>query len=367
PSPLTNSIRSHLLRTPQQRCPPKRGRVTCEEWRGEDHWERARLETDADGRARFEHLAPDEYRLSPADGEGSQGVVVVEGSEQELVLLHRVEPSVRIHGVVTEGGRPLAGAKLEIGYIETATDAKGRYALTGLDAEVVDFTITHPRFGPVYAEGVSLVAPETRHDVALELTSLAGIVRDASDRPVGGVELSLGVPDSEGDVQVLWTAGRESRALHLTTSDAEGRFRIDGVQLRDDLWLVLERDEFLTQRIGPLVFPRDGSTLGLAPTLERAATLAVVVQGSDPQELAWIVKAVWLGEERLAPADREQRAANERNDGLAPGEQGFRFDRLRPGPWAIELHGLFEFERGPRAHAEITLPRTDTEPLILRP
>jgi hypothetical protein len=140
------------------------------------------------------------------------------------------------------------------------------------------------------------------------------------------------------------------------------------VQPRRGLHLLVEKSGFHTARLGPIFLSRDGATLALQARLEPALELEVVVEGGDPMALAFSnVTAHWKGEDALLPDDREVEAERV-TDASDPARMGYRFTRLRPGPWSIELRRLFGSDGdGLLARAEVTLDADGNAPIVLRP
>ncbi len=342
------------------------------EWEnvGDGEWgPRERIHTDAQGHARLEHIAPGRHLFWPShsDRRNAQVADVVEAGTAELTLLQRVERKVRLHGRITEHGVPVVGAMVACAYRETATDLDGRYAFEGLAPEERELEITHPRLGPVASRTVLLLAPETRVDVDLAPQIVAGSVRDEGGAPLAGAAVWIGERYADGTTRALYSESARA-ALHTTTTGADGRFRFEGVQPRDGLWLVCQRAGSCAARIGPLAFPPEGSALELAPVLRRAAELEVVVEGLDPQSfLLGQVVARWRGTEELAPEDREQKGEGVKNT-LQSTSLRFRFDTLPPGAWRIEVRDFFALDEGePRAAADVELHAGANERLVLRP
>ncbi|MCY1023270.1 carboxypeptidase regulatory-like domain-containing protein [Pyxidicoccus sp. MSG2] len=102
-------------------------------WRGPYSEERSSVVTDARGRFVIDHLHPQTYRLTALAPNGdilSQLVALdkPESREVEWILLKRSDPAVLRVRVVTEGSKPVPGAKLrmELG-MQGVTDAQGRW------------------------------------------------------------------------------------------------------------------------------------------------------------------------------------------------------------------------------------------------
>ena len=320
--------------------------------------------TDADGRLRLAHLAPGRYRFWLAEldsDEDAELVQVDDGASVELKLFRGPDRSVRLHGTITEHGAPLVGAKVEDWGGATATDKDGRYEFRDEESGETQLTVTHPRYGPIWVQDVELVAPETVVDLDLTPVRLEGVVRDEAGAPLAGATARIRLHGEDGGLSGLLPS---ASALHWTTSAADGSFAFDAVQPQDGLYLVVEKAGFRTERIEPLAFPLDGTPLVVRAVLRRALELDVVVQDTETR-LATQVIAVWRGDEELAPDDREQKPEPRRPED-AVGH--FRFTRLRPGPWSIELRDVFSGDDArPLARADVLLTPENNPPVVLRP
>ncbi len=337
-----------------------------DDWRGRTDDPSHERRTGPDGRARYEHLAPGRHRIWASDLDDEVHVNVAADEEREVELRLAVQ-RVRLRGRVTEHGVPLAGAMVACGGYDTATGLDGSYVLAGLYPGDEELEITHPKLGPLDARSIELIAPVTHVDVDLTPVALAGTVRDESGAALEGATVWLGQRGYDGALEGLYSSSANA-FLHLTTSGPDGRFRFEGVQPRDGLWLVCQRAGSCAARIGPLAFPPDGSALELAPVLRRAAELEVVVEGLDPQSfLLGQVVARWRGTEELAPDEREQKGEGVKNT-LESTSLRFRFDTLPPGAWRIEVRDFLALDEGePRAVSDVELHAGANETLVIRP
>lgn len=110
-------------------------------------------------------------------------------------------------GVVSEsyGGKPLAGAIVQADVISGTTGPDGRYTLDGVP-ETFTLTVSAPGHEPLSQQ----ISRSTSFDAVLRPTMLSGVVTDRyTSAPVAGVTVSA------GPVQ--------------TTTDAEGRYRLENV------------------------------------------------------------------------------------------------------------------------------------------
>lgn len=348
---------------------PLGGSWVCEEL--DDERESRRLRSNArsraDGRARFEHLVPGRHRIwLQGEDEGEGALVDVADGAHAMVVLRR-SSKVFLHGVVTERGQPLAGATIEAWGYETSTDVAGRYAIEDQDAGERDLVVTHPRHGLVLSRRIVLEPPETRIDVDLRLVPVHGSVRDARGDPIEGARVFLGEREEDGSFEAL-RATVFGEQLHDGMTDALGAFRFDAVQPREGLYLVVEKGGFLPARIGPLEIPDEPEGFELTAALAGACTLEVVVEEFSMDQ-GWLpeIHALWLGQEDLGPADRDQRAKPSRKDRPDSGSLHFVLDTLRPGPWRIELRSLFSSdEEEALDQSEVTVLAGENPSVVLR-
>ena len=319
-------------------------------------------ETGREGRAYLANLPPGRYRFwSEREREGEVSVQVDEGAELEVTLRLGLESRVRLHGTITEHGSPLVGARVATWGGETATNRDGGYELLEESGED-ELVITHPRLGPIWAQYLELTGPETRVDVDLTPARLQGVVRDEGGLPLAGALAWIGTRLDDGRFEAL---GTFEGPLHATESAADGSFAFSAVQPRAGLYLLIEKPGFHTERFGPLVLPRDGSPLAFQPELERAVELEVIVQDLDVSaHVIREVVALWRGAVELAPDDGEVRAELVPSAGA---DRHYRFTRLRPGPWVLEVHDYLALDDRPLARGEVTLAPTGNAPVVLRP
>lgn len=318
----------------------------------------SRVATGPDGRARFEHLAPGQHRFWPAELDADTSAQVCEvaaGDLLEVTLLLASDRPVHLHGRVTEHGEPVVGALVEARGGQVTTSAEGRYEFDLEEPGEVGFRVTPPR-GPVFIDAIELAAPDTCFDVELSSSVVRGVVRDTSGALTGAI-VRVKRPGADGS---------HEGDLHRTLSGPEGDFRFEAVHHREGLELRVEKAGYQTECVG-LLLPADGSELVLTPVLPRAAELEVMVEAEPPQSLGLQVFARWRGERQPEPDDNEHRAESLPGAGSS-GVRHFRFDRLRPGTWTIEVREPGDrMGEGPLAKVVVTLAACTNPPIVLRP
>ena len=272
--------------------------------------------TDDRGLTVFEHLTPGahEFRLSDVQGGGGFFMAFDDGSDdrdgwsllevdeggEHALTLHQA-PRATLTGQVLEAGEPLAGATVALrpadddsgmpglgnlvipgmaGPDSATTDGRGTFHIEGVEPGSFSLVVTHPsRVMPTSFEQV-LVVGDNRRDVDLPVATIEGRVTDTDGAPLAGVDVEVvrassgGGPQafatmmfvgSDGDTSV--TVGGE--AADPTVTDADGRYRLRGVETGVDLVVeastktsVPDRSGFLSLADGQV---RTGVDLVLAP------------------------------------------------------------------------------------------------------
>lgn len=158
--------------------------------------------TQADGSFVIDRVFPDEYQPvvtvdGPADGEDERPptIKVVDTDVTGVVL--ETAARATISGRVLHGGKPVDGAMIRAasGYRSAVTNHAGQYTLRGLPAGEHRMYAESHRIG-AFANGPSVTVTRGEQksgvDINLDLSgSIAGVVVDQHDQPVGGVYLSF--------------------------------------------------------------------------------------------------------------------------------------------------------------------------------
>ncbi|HXE54184.1 MAG TPA: carboxypeptidase-like regulatory domain-containing protein, partial [Tepidisphaeraceae bacterium] len=262
--------------------------------------------TDANGHARFKtpaDLNRKDLRVEKQNYVpvglflGSEGV---KGRREFTVDLAR---GTRIGGRVTDGkGRPVGGAVVEIDLMQnteegswvplqggarvrTAEDGTWRFDGTPADASSFALRVTDARYAPMWITSPS--PADLRRGrlkaVLLPGLELSGVVVDGSGKPVPGAAVSLGyTPDAQ----------------QATTSDAQGRFRLDHVA-ESRTQLLVQKAGFApaSQEVIPSAQqPPLRITLGPGRTIRARVTDrgGKPVGGATVTVLQWGVPAGWF-------------------------------------------------------------------------
>lgn len=214
----------------------------------------AGAETVADGagRYRFDNLLPGAYTLS---FDAPEGYVVSGGAAREVVIeageAARVETvemmrPASVSGILTEDGKPVAGARVTLqtgehssppqpSIAETTTDERGAFAFDGLakGAYALAFDIAEGAVVEASQSNFIVTAPEQRITLAPDAVrpaSLSGrIFHDQNDD-------GYLTPDEGGlpGARVTLLTGEHSSPLHTivaeATTDDDGAFAFDGLR-----------------------------------------------------------------------------------------------------------------------------------------
>ena len=329
--------------------------------------------TDATGLVRYEALpvGAHAFRLgeglsasSEAESEGTGGwieTVASEGSRASLDF--RAPPRGGLVGVVREGGRPLASARLHLAELHgqgeeedpgwfapgasdpysTSADHEGAYAFGGLRCARYRLFVTHAGRRMTSAFEVSVESPSPTFDVDLDVASLDGRVTAPDGSPIPDVHVVAASAAGEEDPgesyrMVLLEDERGAPRLDYrpeanpgATTDANGRFSLRGVRSGDALNLYASGDFVRPGSVEGLVLGPDEARRGIDFVLARAGVLEVSLAGSsgsrrDPRRL---VRAVRAGEE-----DQEEAVASGHLRGR---NRSCRLTSLEPGTYHVTL------------------------------
>jgi Carboxypeptidase regulatory-like domain/PDZ domain len=152
--------------------------------------------TQADGSFVLEGVEAGDYTMTIQNHplKGDAGKVHVGKSDVEGLVLE-VERFGSISGRITHDGKPVEGADVRASGAQTTSDANGHYELHDLEHGTHQIYAESRRIGS-FASGpsVALDSGETKTGVDIELDlsgSIAGIIVDQDDAPVGGATLDF--------------------------------------------------------------------------------------------------------------------------------------------------------------------------------
>ncbi len=388
----------------EHREPQEGEEAELEHWIGPGRNER----TGADGVVRFERLQPGVHRFRVArrgggespfgavvllvESEGassaSQGwtdVAVVEGGRHELTLV--APPAARVHGLVTEAGRALPGALVElrppadeeqqapfralnVPVASGRADGRGAFELAEVDVGTYRVLVHHGSRAMPWEAEVVLTEGDNELVLDLPVTAIEGRVVDDSGRPLEGASVRVvreqgGRVDSsvvfamEGGAGIVSTIG--PGGTEPATTDEHGRFRLRGVLPNVPLTLRASREGGYQEASSETLEVAPGEVRGgVEIVLHRGGSLAVrVVDEAGEAVGECFVTATFAGE----------------SDAPVPGESGFTSDGeevllegLRPGPWRLvgRTFGLPGAEERESEEIEVEVRAGERVPVTLR-
>ncbi|MDF1798039.1 MAG: carboxypeptidase-like regulatory domain-containing protein [Planctomycetota bacterium] len=332
--------------------------------------------TDQDGLATFKHLAPGphEFRLAKqqrggvmvflsgggGDEERWDPVEVVERGEHELIL--KEQPQGALVGRVLESGEALAGASLSLskrtqgqgrggmrGYFPgmggngATCDGRGNYRFDGVEPGDYTLTVTHAsRVMPTEIDLV-LVVGENTQDVDLPVAIIEGRVTRPDGTPIAGVDVSVHAAGGSSRSRtmsflVMDDGGSESAvvvgdgAADPTVTDADGRYRLRGVQTGVELVVKAKHDEAAPAESDPLELADGQLEGGVDLVLSPAGSIVIEVDGVDEQEYM-LLSVTPIAEDGTA-GERQTNFTTETTGtfgGLVPGSYRVRIQVMNQG------------------------------------
>lgn len=268
------------------------------------------------GEFSFEELASGEVEIYAR----ADGFLPAEPTSLELApgaAVTDVRLVVR-RGAIVEGrvydprGEPLDGARLRAGNAEAASDAEGRYRLSGLPPGVMGLYAHHPdyrsRAQEIHVEpGVNAV------DIVLEEGwSLAGRTVDEAGDPVPGTRVEL---RSESP---------RARNGYVAVSGRDGGFRVV-VSEEGSYRLTATREGFAPREVTGIEVG-SASAEGIEVTLARGASVVGRLLGLEPEDLAWV---------KVEARKEDGRESAETAGGTVDPGGRYAIHDLSPGDWRI--------------------------------
>lgn len=218
--------------------------------------------TGTDGRYAFADVAdvPGAWLRVTCDGYRDERVELGEGDLTLTSALVAEAPNGFVGGrVLDPDGQALAGAWLSVGWKLGRTDADGRFRISvpaGLTAAPLIVAATG--YLPVRRRLLRGAQGSwgADFDVRVQQASLSisGVVLTKEGTPHADVSVWAPHPEALGVqsgsrhpmlIEHVLRAAREDGAMFSTRTDAEGRFVLDGLQKRDYVLRVLDRDAFV--------------------------------------------------------------------------------------------------------------------------
>lgn len=309
---------------------------------------RFRAVSDAKGRFRLANVSAGRFDLRatrPGFAEADvRGIVIPEGEPRadlgEVTLL----PGAAIEGIVVdERDRPVQGAQVELTPFGPDFDARfffrepvatgpdGRFRIADLPRGVkVGLKAQHRELAPAEMAGVEAPTAEPVRLRLIRPRSLEGRVRDRQGEPVAAARLYLsetaGTPLGGG-----W-AQRPAQA----TSDAEGRFVLDGLK-PGTAYVTAKASGYRTRAAQPVEIPETGQARPVEIILEPGTFLEGTVRdgrGNPVPEARVMVQGERNGD--VVPVDAEGR---------------YEIADLEPGP--VQVQATLRGGPGARGALEI--------------
>jgi len=334
--------------------------------------------TDVDGRVRFDHLEPGVHSFQIEEG-GSGGawlgddrVVVAAGGHSDADEWSRIEVAERgeyqlamttaavgtLTGKVTEAGKPLAGATLELeersenadpqaaamrmfggGGPKVRTDGGGRFAFE--DVEEGDYTlkVTHASRAMADEFDVRIRTGSRSEDFDLPISILEGRVTGPDGEPLAGVKVSAeraaepGAPRVQAFRVMMVTDGGDEAVsfsdgsmAEFALTDEDGRYVLRGVTPDVDLVVNGEYSSAQPGSSDPVRVAADESRRGVDLVLEPAGSLKVSAYNADGTTAQFLMVAANLVEDE---------SVTER--GFIGPSGSATLSGLRPGVWNVSL------------------------------
>lgn len=268
-----------------------------------------------DGSFEFEeHVAAEDrtvnvYAIDDRHPEATVAGVKVPADAREVTVQVVLPAMPVLRGRVVSGGEPVGGALVGAdGAVVARSAADGTFALRCRPGEHA-FGVEAPGFVRRIVEGVA-VPNDEEVEIALERAlSIAGRVASAKGAPVAGL---------------LVTPRRDDVSAAGAVTDAEGRFRLEGLAAGD--WRLRVESapnsaaRVVTQTTGPIAAGTDDAHVVVEPGLRIAGR--VVDPGKEPVRNADVVC-------RPGPGGDEKAASRTDDDGR------FSFDGLGDGAFSV--------------------------------
>ncbi|RVU41542.1 PDZ domain-containing protein [Lujinxingia sediminis] len=256
--------------------------------------------------------------------------------------------------VLTDEGRPLAGATVEAGTQRATSDAQGRFALARREADATTLDLTHPKYvrGGVGTLGA---VPLAAHDQSAELE----LVMHRPARLAGRVTLE-GQPVVGADIGLVYTGARGLRGeelpphtfSNLTQTHARGHFELPRVAAGE---LTISVETALTD-----VPYAESQTLTLSPG-ESVTDLQI-----ELRPITGLRGGVRTDQGDPLVAELTLVGPGGSRQGRSQSDGSFRFEGLEPGAYTLSASarghfpdtvGPFDVEARAMADQEVVLER----------
>lgn len=287
-------------------------------------------------------------------------VLVTEGSESEITL--RMAPEGLLSGLVTEGGKPLAGANLSFEKASSGepspmagmhipgfnagpsarTDSQGKYSIDDLKVGDYKVSITHPDRAMPANYDIVVREGEGKEDFALSVASIEGRVLDDQGEPAVGVRVTPMPAPEEGEDAVQTTSFRVMMvdggggAMSFSSGDPEGesvrtdedgRYLLRGVTPNVEIVVETQSPKYQKAKSDPIIVGDDQTRRDVDIDVFEAGSLKIfTVDGAGDPLPHCTLTLEFAGEADPMP-DTERSFAGELGEGLV--------SSLRPGLWKV--------------------------------
>lgn len=318
-----------------------------------------RCNSDRDGGFELTGIAPGAHRrlrfIKPGFSTAEIALEPLEPHEARAGIEAVLHPGrVAFGRVVDEDEAPVAGARVELtaegilaGPWWAETDAAGRFEVPDLSAGRYGLTVDAGGFAPRAIRGLEIAA-ETRTDfgpiVLARGSVLEGRVEDREGRPIEGARIDARL----ADFHTSHLRGRHQSAS--ATTDAEGRFVLEGLIREAKLSLTVAKPDYAAQQLDAVA----GKPVTIV--LEPAARLDGKVLGPDGEPISAALVA--------ASPDPQQPAARP-SGSYTDAEGAFEIADLTPGvvTLTVEAEGFRQYRRTGLAVAA----ESETLEIVLEP
>lgn len=325
--------------------------------------------TDKEGRFRFENVVPGPIFSAQVEAYGyvtgnfsnqfgqTSGWPDVEADEV-IEVNAELEAGGVVQGRVTDGdGNGLPGATVAVesmrsfftGAPSTLSDENGDFELAGVDQGTYTLRATLAGYAPANEGGtVSVEMPESGGLVKADLSmvqagTVVGVVSDAAGEPVPGVRLQVYQVAEEGDQgggnNRMRRAGRWRQQIGapVDMSDAEGRFRLSGIQ--EGRWKIVGTSEGYVRSESKAFRIAVGEELEVNFAMQAGGILRIRVTGEGGRGLEGAtVSTMYLDEPNRRVNAFELRGMGRGGNRSIANESGeVVIEDLQPGSTVIEV------------------------------
>lgn len=347
------------------------GGVTVEHMAPDDEEVTATKEASSRGSARFRGLTAGAHRFrveARRDGEENPwtSVTVGPGTRTDVVVIG--PPRGRVVGRITEAGRPLTGALVEVqrasddgeqrwerrgGRFVTRdsaeTDGNGFYEVNDLEYGDYVVVVQHDLRAMSDQEAVTLDRAEVRVDMALNVCGVQGVVVDKEGSPIVGATVVARPVEGTLVATVPWANfGDDDEPVRVANgpgpiTDAAGVYELRGLSAGTPLILVVNHPHARGGASEELTLAPDEMRTDVRIEVELAAALEVRLRGNT---------------EGVFEIEATHTSGTSRTSYSWGGSGDADFSSLEGGTWTIEVRrGSFGRDRDDDEEPEVLATR----------